>query len=51
MFGDLGLALILYLSAIIYLHNNNRKLLVKHQNSLPVLALASYYVVSSLLHT
>ena len=46
---DLGLAVILYIVTILYLHNNNKEILLKYSNSMPVLALATYYV-SSLLH-
>ena len=50
MFGDLGIALILYIVAIIYIHNNNKDLLKKYSNSIPVLALACYYFSSTLIH-
>jgi hypothetical protein len=49
MSADLGLAIILYIVSILYLHNNNKELLLQHSNALPVLALASYYASSLLM--
>lgn len=46
MSPNLGLALMINMIVILYIHNNNKELLVKHSNALPVVALASYYVAS-----
>lgn len=50
MSTDLGFAIIMYLIAVLYLHNNNKELLETWSNSIPVLALASYYMVTMLFH-
>lgn len=44
MSTDLGLAIVLYMMSVLYLHNNNKELLLEYSNSLSVLALAAYYV-------
>jgi hypothetical protein len=49
MSANLGLAIVLYIAIILYIHNNNKELLLEYSNSLPVLALASYYVSNLLL--
>lgn len=49
MSADLGLAIILYIVSILYLHNNNKELLLQYSNALPVLALAAYYASSLLI--
>lgn len=41
---ELGLALLVYFIVVLYLHNNNRELLIKSSNALPLLALGAYYV-------
>ena len=48
MSGDLGLALLIYIITVLYIHNNSKELLVKYSNILPVLALGAYYVATAL---
>ncbi len=45
----LGLALAMYVVAVLYLHNNNKELLMKYNSALPILALITYYTASLLL--
>jgi hypothetical protein len=47
MSGDLGLALLIYIIIVLYIHNNSRTLLVQYSNILPVLALGAYYMAIS----
>ena len=44
-----GLALAMYVVAVLYLHNNNKELLMQYNSALPILALLSYYVASPVL--
>lgn len=46
MSTDLAIAIVLYVVMLLYLYNNNKVLLVQYSNTLPVLALFSYYIVS-----
>lgn len=40
---ELGLALLIYFIAVLYLHNNNKDLLLRSSNALPLAALGAYY--------
>lgn len=40
---ELGLALLVYFIAVLYLHNNNKELLLKSSNMLPLAAMGAYY--------
>lgn len=47
MDGESGLALLIYIIAVLYIHNNSRILLVQYSNILPVIALGAYYIAMS----
>lgn len=50
MDSDLGLALLIYIIIVLYIHNNYQEFINKNHTMLPLIAVCSYYLTSLLIY-